>query len=63
MATAMMYNNASQVLREEYSGGTLAGLSVTNGYDAWLRRTNLAALNAGTALLKHNFGYDNASRL
>jgi len=43
--------------------GTLAGLSVTNGYDPYLRRTNLAALNSTTLLLQDIYGFDAASRL
>lgn len=63
MTTTFAYNFASQPLSESYSGGTLSGLSVTNGYDTVMRRTNLAALNSSTPLLQHTFGFDNASRL
>ena len=61
--TTFAYNLAGQVLSESYSGGTLAGLSVTNGYDGYMRRTTLAALNSGSPVVLENFGYDNASRL
>ncbi|HEV2210658.1 MAG TPA: RHS repeat-associated core domain-containing protein [Verrucomicrobiae bacterium] len=61
--TTFAYNLAGQVLSESYSGGTLSGLSVTNGYDAYMRRTTLAALNSGSPLLQDAFTYDNASRL
>jgi hypothetical protein len=45
------------------TGGPLNGLCLTNGYDEFLRRTNLAVLNSTTPLLQHSFGYDPASRL
>ena len=61
--TTFTYNDASQLLTESYSGGTLNGLSVTNGYDHYLRRTNLTALNGSTILARSTFGYDSASRL
>jgi len=39
-------------------------LSVTNGFDADLRRTNLAVVNSSSGLLTSTaYGYDNASRL
>jgi len=63
MTTTFTYNEANEPLTESYSGGTLSGLSVTNGYDLLMRRTNLVALNGSTILTKHTFGYDNASRL
>jgi YD repeat-containing protein len=49
------------VLSESYSGGALNGLAVTNAYDRFLRRTNLA-LNTQAATLTQ-FGYDTAGRL
>ena len=61
--TMFTYNDASQLLTESYSGGTLNGLSVTNGYDQYLRRTNLTALNGSTVLARSTYGYDSASRL
>ena len=63
MTTTFAYNFASEPLSESYSGGTLSGLSVTNGYDTLMRRTTLAALNSSIPLLQHSFAYDNASRL
>jgi YD repeat-containing protein len=59
----MAYNLANEVQSESFSGGLLASLSVTNGYDQYLRRTQLAALNSGTPFLQHASAYDNASRL
>jgi RHS repeat-associated protein len=62
--TTFTFNDASEVMVEAYTGAgsTLAGLSVTNGYDLYLRRTNLTVLNGTTALTKTAYGYDNASR-
>jgi RHS repeat-associated protein len=59
----LAYNDANELLSESYSGGVLHGLSVTNGYDADLRRTALSALTNATPLLQQSFGYDAASRL
>jgi len=63
MTNTLAYNSADQMLSESYSGGLLAGLSVTNGYDPYLRRSQLAALNSTTPFLQHSFSYDDASRL
>jgi RHS repeat-associated protein len=60
---SLAYDLAGDLLSESYSGGPLDGLSVTNGYDQYLRRTALAALSSATPLLQQSFGYDNASRL
>ena len=63
ITNTMAYNTANQVLSDAYSGGTLAGLSVTNGYDQYLRRTSLWLGNQPSTLQSINDGYDNASRL
>jgi RHS repeat-associated protein len=63
ITTILAYNTAGELLSQSFSGGLLAGLSVTNGYDPYLRRTNLASLNASTLLTLHTFSYDAASRL
>jgi len=63
MTTTFTYNDAGKVLSESYSGGTLTGLSVTNGYDQFLRRTNLVALNSTTPLLTNSYSFDAGSRL
>ena len=60
---SLAYNDASQPLSETWSGGTLGGLSVTNGYDPYLRRTNLSLVNGSSLLTRTVFGYDSASRL
>lgn len=57
------YNLAGELLVESFSGGILGGLSVTNGYDQYLRRNKLVALSSGSSLLSTTYGYDNASRL
>jgi RHS repeat-associated protein len=59
----LAYDAAGNLLSESYSGGPLDGVSVTNGYDQLLRRTNLAALNASTLVTLSTFSYDAASRL
>lgn len=58
----MTHNLANQLLTESFSGGVLNGFSITNGYDALLRRTNLSVLASGV-LSRTAYGYDNASRL
>ena len=58
----MTYNLAGELLTESYAGGGLNGLSITNGYDALLRRTNLTA-RASSVLSRTTYGYDAASRL
>jgi RHS repeat-associated protein len=63
LVTKQTYNFASELLGESYVGGILNGLFVTNRYDTYLRRTNVTALNGGTALSLANYGYDNASQL
>jgi RHS repeat-associated protein len=57
------YDDAGDLLTESYSGGPLNGISITNGYDGLLRRTNLVALNGSTVLSRTAYGYDTASRL
>ena len=63
MTTTIGYNDVGQVTSESYSGGVLAGFSVTNGYDAILRRNKLVLLSNSTAILTITNNYDNASRL
>ena len=62
MTDTLTYDLANELLAESFSGGTLNGLSVTNGYDQFLRRTNLTALASGV-LNRATYGYDHASRL
>ncbi len=63
VTTTKTYNDAGLLATESYSGGPLNGLSVTNGYDEFLRRTNLATLNGSTTLTRAAYAYDYASRL
>ena len=44
------YDLANDVLAESYSGGILNGLLVTNGFDLYLRRTNLSVFNGASLL-------------
>jgi RHS repeat-associated protein len=60
--TTFAYNLAGETLSESYSGGILSGLSLTNGYDTFMRRTNLTAVGSGV-LNRATYGYDAASRL
>ena len=44
--------------------GTLAGLSISNSYDALWRRKGLDyRTNTGAAVLSYSYAYDGASRL
>ena len=63
MTTTFAYDLANDVLSESYSGGVLDALSVTNGYDALLRRTGLGALAGPSVLTSAGYTYDNDSRL
>ncbi len=63
MTDTLTRNLANQLLSESFSGGVLNGLTVTNNYDADLRRATLSALSAGSQLLSATYGYDDASRL
>jgi RHS repeat-associated protein len=61
--TTLNYDSANDPLGEIYSGGILNGLSITNGYDGLLRRTNNVVLNGGTILTRTTNSYDAAGRL
>jgi RHS repeat-associated protein len=61
MTNTLSYNTANQLLSESFSGGTLAGLAVTNAYDSYLRKVAVALSNQTSTLVQ--YGYDNASRL
>ena len=64
ITTTRAFDDAGNLLSESYSGGPLDGLSVTNGYDPYLRRTSLVPLSAqGTVLASTAYGYGQASRL
>jgi len=59
----LAYNSANQLLIETNTTGSLSGLSVTNGYDQFLRHTALSFRNQQSTLETINYAYDNASRL
>ena len=59
----LTYNLAGEVVQESYTGGPLNGLSVTNGYDHWMRRTNVVLRSGGSSLHAASYYYDEASRL
>jgi RHS repeat-associated protein len=61
ITTTLTLNDASEELSESFSAGVLNGLSVTNGYDSYLRRSTLWASGYGSTTT--SYGYDNASRL
>jgi len=64
MTDTLTYNLASQLLTESFSGGPLNGLSVTNGYDNYMRRNQLSLLSPSSQLLASAaYGYAAASRL
>src|SRR5439155_3926876 len=61
--TTRAYDDPGDLLSERYTGGRLGGLSITNGYDQYLRRTNLVLLSSPSAPLSSTtYRYDNASR-
>ena len=57
------YNDANELTGEIYTGGTFDGLKMGIGYDAYLRRTTLAATNGSTQLAYTSYSYDTANRL
>jgi hypothetical protein len=57
-----VYGLAGQLLSESFVGGPLNGLSVSGGYDNYLRRTSLA-VGGATTPWTITYGYDAASRL
>jgi len=63
--SSLTYNDANELLTEAYSGAgsVLAGLSVTNGYDQFARRTNVVVLNSSSVLTRATNSYDAISRL
>jgi uncharacterized protein RhaS with RHS repeats len=63
ITTSFAYDWANDVLSESYSGGILGGLTVTNQFDADLRRTSVALKNGSATLCQAIYGYDGASRL
>jgi RHS repeat-associated protein len=56
-------DDAGNLLSEACSAGPLTGLSVVNGYDQYLRRTNLTLNAQLSTLTSVSYGYGTASRL
>ena len=50
ITTVRACDSANDFLGESYSGGVVDGLSVTHGFDGFLRRTSLAVLNSNTPI-------------
>ena len=63
MTTTSTFTDTGLLLSESFSGGPLEGLSVTNVYDEFLRRTNLVLQQSSNPLVQQSFGYDDYSRL
>ena len=61
MTDTLAYNTADELLNESFSGGTLNGLALTNGYDAFLRRTAVGLSTQPSTLT--TYAYDAAGRL
>jgi YD repeat-containing protein len=61
ITTTKSYNGASQLMSESYSGGILAGLSVANTYDTYLRRMTSQVTSYGGTI--NAYTYDTANRL
>jgi RHS repeat-associated protein len=62
-ATTRLYDDAGNLLSENYTAGILAGMALTNRFDALLRRTTNGLLNGSTWLAQTRYTYDAASRL
>jgi RHS repeat-associated protein len=59
----LTYAASGLLLSETNASGTLAGTSITNGYDSLLRRTSLSARSNAVTLFTYSYAYDGASRL
>ena len=55
------YNDASELLTENFAGGPLNGLTVTSGYDNYLRRNSLSLTQPST--INITYGYSSAGWL
>jgi hypothetical protein len=63
MANRLHLESAGRSAGEGFTGGVLDGLRVTNRFDQFQRRTNLALINSqGAVLATTDYGYDTASR-
>ena len=61
--TTLTLNDAGEVTLEANSGGTLNNISISNVYDQFLRRTNVAVLSNTTVLAQWGNTFDPAGRL
>jgi RHS repeat-associated protein len=57
------YNDSDRALTETIAGGTLAGWSIVNEYNARLQRTHQRLREGGTTRQEARYGYDGAGRL
>ena len=55
------YSDSSRVLTETNASGPMAGFSLTNGYDAFLRRTSVTVRSNTTGLYSPAYAYDSRS--
>lgn len=62
-AHTLTYNAAAQLLSEQISSGLLQGITVSVGYDGFLRRESLQATRNAVSLTSQTYGYDASSRL
>ena len=63
ITNTLTYNLANELLSESFTGGIMDGLTVTNSFDAYLRRSSLSALSGSQTLATANYAYTSDSRL
>ena len=61
ITTTKTYDDAGHLLTEAYTGGPLGGITVTNAFDSYLRKTAVGLSTQPSTLVQ--YGYDAASRL
>jgi hypothetical protein len=59
----LTYDCANRLLAAQYTGGLLAGMTVTNHFDSLGRRDGLSVLDSTTPLLQHSFAYEAYGRM
>src|SRR4029077_10316288 len=57
------FNAAGDLQGDQITGGILDGVSINVGYDGFLRRQSLQALQGGNTLNSQSYGYDSTSRM
>jgi RHS repeat-associated protein len=60
---ALVYNSAGALLTDQISGGILDNVSVSIGYDSFLRRNSVQSSRNAVTLSNQTYGYDTSSRL